>query len=97
MHTGVLNFTMYNPWSAVSSADDRPATAPSHRYVTYKPYGVVLAVMPWNFPFWQIYRVAAPALLAGNTVLLKHAANVTGCALAIEQTFRRAGFPARRF
>ena len=78
-------------------ADERPAGAPGHRYVTYRPYGVVLAIMPWNFPFWQIYRVAAPALLAGNTILLKHAANVTGCALAIEQTFRRAGFPAGVF
>ena len=74
-------------------ADERPAGAPLHRYVTYRPYGVILAVMPWNFPFWQIYRVAAPALLAGNTLLLKHAANVTGCALAIEQTFLRACFP----
>ena len=77
--------------------DERPATAPAHRYITYRPYGVILAIMPWNFPFWQIYRVAAPALLAGNTVLLKHAANITGCALAVEQTFRRAGFPAGSF
>jgi len=74
-------------------ADERPTDAPAHRYVTYQPYGAILAVMPWNFPFWQIYRVVAPALLAGNTVLLKHAASVTGCALAIEQTFLRAGFP----
>ncbi len=78
-------------------ADEHPADAPAHRYVTYRPYGVILAIMPWNFPFWQIYRVAAPALLAGNTVLLKHAANVTGCALAIERSFRRAGFPRGAF
>ncbi|MBI3885110.1 MAG: aldehyde dehydrogenase family protein [Opitutae bacterium] len=74
-------------------ADERPAGAPAHRYVTCQPLGVLLAIMPWNFPFWQIYRVAAPALLGGNTVLLKHAANVTGCALLIEASFRRAGFP----
>ena len=88
-----LGCTYYAAHGPRFLADERPADAPTHRYVTYRPYGVVLAVMPWNFPFWQIYRVAAPALLAGNTMLLKHAANVTGCALAIEQSFIRAGFP----
>lgn len=58
-------------------ADEHPAGAPEHRYVTYQPLGVVLAIEPWNFPFWQVFRAAAPALMAGNTMVLKHAANVT--------------------
>lgn len=74
-------------------ADERPAGAPAHRYVTYQPLGVVLAIEPWNFPFWQVFRAAAPALMAGNTMVLKHASNVTGCALAIERIFHRAGLP----
>lgn len=88
-----LGCEFYAANGAAYLADERPAGAPDHRYVTYQPLGVLLAIMPWNFPFWQIYRVAAPALMAGNTVLLKHAANVSGCARLIEQSFLRAGFP----
>ncbi|HZQ23351.1 MAG TPA: NAD-dependent succinate-semialdehyde dehydrogenase [Terriglobales bacterium] len=74
-------------------ADEVVPTAATRSFVRYQPLGVVLAVMPWNFPFWQVLRAAAPAIMAGNVMLLKHASNVPQCALKIEELFQRAGFP----
>ena len=78
-------------------ADESVDTSAAKSYVAYEPLGPILAVMPWNFPFWQLFRFGAPALMAGNVVLLKHAPNVTGCARAMEDLLREAGFTDHEF
>ena len=83
----------YAEHAAELLADVPVSTDASHSFIRYQPLGVILAVMPWNFPFWQVFRFAAPALMAGNVGILKHASNVPQCALAIEEIIHEAGFP----
>ena len=78
-------------------ADEVIESDASRSFITYQPLGVILAILPWNFPFWQVIRFAAPTLTAGNTAILKHAPNVTGCAMALEALFRKAGYPGHVF
>lgn len=89
--------TYYADHGATFLQQENIPTEASKSYVTFEPLGVVLAVMPWNFPFWQLFRFLAPALMAGNAGLLKHASNVTGCALAIADLIHEAGFPKEIF
>src|SRR5579885_309268 len=86
------NCEFYAEHAEAFLADEPVATNAASSYIAYRPLGVVLAVMPWNFPFWQVIRFAAPALMAGNAGVLKHSSNVPQCALALEQLFRDAGF-----
>lgn len=87
----------YAQHAAAFLQDEDVETDAEHSFISYQPLGVILAVMPWNFPFWQVFRFAAPALMAGNVGVLKHASNVAGCALAIEAVFQQAGLPEGAF
>ena len=87
----------YAAHAAEFLADETVKTEAENSYISYRPLGVILAIMPWNFPFWQVFRCLAPNLMAGNAVLLKHAPNVTGSALAIESLMKAAGLPQNLF
>lgn len=86
-------FEYYAKYGAAFLKEETVGTDARKSYVSYRPMGVVLAIMPWNFPYWQVFRAMAPAVMAGNVLLLKHASNVSGCALAMEEVVRKAGAP----
>lgn len=83
----------YAEHAASYLADEKVETEARKSYVSFQPLGTVLAIMPWNFPYWQVFRAMGPILMAGNTMLLKHASNVSGCAVAIEKVMKAAGLP----
>jgi succinate-semialdehyde dehydrogenase / glutarate-semialdehyde dehydrogenase len=87
----------YARHTEIMLAPEAITTDAATSYVTFEPLGVILGVMPWNYPFWQLFRFAVPSLMAGNAVLLKHASNVCGCSLSIQQLFETAGFPEDLF
>jgi succinate-semialdehyde dehydrogenase / glutarate-semialdehyde dehydrogenase len=87
----------YANHAKVFLVDEEITSDATRSFVVYQPLGTLFCIMPWNFPFWQLIRAAAPAMMAGNTVALKHASNVPRCALALENAFREAGFPANTF
>lgn len=89
----ILLCDFYSKNSESFLADEIIETEAQESFISYDPLGVILGVMPWNYPFWQVFRFAVPTLTAGNTALLKHASNVTGCALAIQNCFEQAGYP----
>lgn len=88
-----LTFEFYATHGASFLRNEPVKTNARKSYVCYQPLGTVLAIMPWNFPYWQVFRAMAPAVMAGNVILLKHASNVSGCALAMEKTVLRSGAP----
>src|SRR5690606_36348076 len=92
-----LNCDFYAEHAERFLRDEPIETEARRSFVAYQPLGTVLAIMPWNFPFWQVFRFAAPALMAGNTAVLKHASNVPQCALAIEEILRKSGLPEGAF
>jgi acyl-CoA reductase-like NAD-dependent aldehyde dehydrogenase len=91
------NCDYYAAHAQAMLADEPVASNATESAIAFRPLGVVLAIMPWNFPYWQVFRFAAPALMAGNVAVLKHAANVTGCALEIERAFEASGFEPGTF